>query len=142
MKKFKRYVLASGLIAIALNSVSGTKEYISSSEVLLPPESERRVIGTWLQDKLMGGWCTHSFEEVKSLTYRVIRCDDGSGGKHGVLLKKVSAKKYLSTTTTAGDYYVILKDGNLERRDKDGHIDIQPRHRSPWPDRPTIPRPH
>lgn len=77
--------------------------------------------------QVIGAWFDHACSCVKTI--------EASGGKYyltenGVRykqLKKASNNKYLSMQTTAGDNYVIRKDGRLELRDNLGLIDILPK---------------
>lgn len=58
----------------------GGKEYRSSDEVTLPPLNKRKVLGTWMGMRVIGGTCSRSFEEVNGRVYEVVRCSDCSGG--------------------------------------------------------------
>lgn len=108
------------------------KTYRSPNDVDLPPLEKRKVIGTWLTIAIDGS-CTQSFEGVNKKVYRVVRCSDGSGGKTGQEITQVSAKKFLSPTSATGDYYLILENGDLAIRDKDGENAIEPKHISLFP---------
>ncbi|QBB72107.1 hypothetical protein ELE36_17995 [Pseudolysobacter antarcticus] len=71
---------------------------------------------------------------MNSRVYEVLRCADGSGGKNGTQVSQVSANKFMSLHSVSnGDYYLILSDGNLSRRDKDGEIDVEQRTKELWP---------
>lgn len=103
-------------------------EYRSKSDVRLPPLSERKVLGTWrTASVVLSTECTRSFEQVAAKFYDVLRCSDGSGGNDGQLLTRAGANKFLSTAN-AGDYYVILKNGDLSIRDRQGEVDVLPKH--------------
>lgn len=134
----KNFLFSTLLIFAAMAAVhgQGTQQYRSPNDIDLPPLENRHVIGTWLTDSI-GGSCTRSFELVKGTTYTVLRCSDGSGGKEGQVLKKVSAKKSLPRSSTAGDHYVILDNGDLSVRDKQGEIGVEPRHAGLWPGTPS-----
>lgn len=71
--------------------------------------------------------------------YRVVRCSDGSGGLTGQEITQVSPKKFLSPTSPTGDYYVILENGDLAIRDKDGENAIKPRHIGVFPTAQSTP---
>lgn len=120
-------IFASGLV-----SAQGTKEYRSPHDVDLPPLEQRKIIGTWLTTSISGS-CTRSFESVTGKVYDVLRCSDGGGGNSGRLLTQASPTRFLSRTSSTGDYYVILKNGDLSRRDKQGEIDVEPKHATLWP---------
>lgn len=120
-------VLLISLAAVVGAGAQGTKEYRSSDDVDLPPLGQRKVIGTWLKSSVSGS-CTRSFESVNRKVYKVVRCSDGSGGKTGQEISQVSTNKFLSRTSSTGDHYVILANGNLSIRDKDGEIDEEPKH--------------
>jgi len=113
-------------------TAQGKKTYKSPNDVDLPPLEKRKVIGTWLTTAISGS-CTQSFEGVSKKVYRVVRCSDGSGGKTGQEINRVSANKFLSTTSSTGDYYVILENGDLAIRDKDGENAIEPKHIGLYP---------
>lgn len=103
-------------------------QYRSKSDVSLPPLSERKVLGTWkVASVVLAVECTRSFEQVAAKFYDVLRCSDGSGGNDGVLLTRAGASKFLSTAN-AGDYYVILQSGDLSVRDRQGEVDVLPKH--------------
>jgi hypothetical protein len=127
-----RYILFALLFANGSVCAQGKAQYRSPNNVDLPPPGQRKVIGTWLTSSISGS-CTRSFEKVNSKVYDVMRCSDGSGGDTGRLLTQSSPTKFLSRTSTAGDHYVILKNGNLSIRDKDGEIGIEPKHVDLWP---------
>lgn len=110
----------------------GTKQYNSPYDVTLPPIEQRKIIGTWLTMSISGS-CTRSFEEVNGKVYDVGRCSDGSGGRTGQAITRVSARKFLSPQSSSGDNFVILKNGDLELRDKRGLVDIEPRYAGLWP---------
>ena len=111
---------------------AGTKNYQSPDEVNLPPVEQRQIIGTWVTSSL-SGVCTRSFESVRKKTYAVLRCSDGSGGELGKELTKVSNEKFVSRSSSSGDHYVILANGNLSIRDRDGEIDVESKHVGVWP---------
>ncbi|CAN7784020.1 hypothetical protein LJR175_008368 [Variovorax sp. LjRoot175] len=119
------------------STAAGLKEYLGDLE-LLAPEKERRIVGTWLKDELLGHRCTRSIEEARSSFYEVTRCDDGGGGKHGERIQRVSATRYHRIDNTAGDYYVIMKNGDLELRDTHGRIGVEPRYGALWPSKPSV----
>ncbi len=117
-------------VLLALNAASGAqdkKQYRAPNDVDLPPLQQRKVIGTWITSSV-SGTCTRSFEGVKRRVFQVIRCDDGSGGKTGQLLTQVSSTKFLPQANAHGDHYVILPSGDLSVRDRDGEIDVEPKH--------------
>jgi hypothetical protein len=120
------------IFASSLATAQGTKQYRSPNDVDLPPLEQRKIIGTWLTASISGS-CTRSFENVNGKVYDVGRCSDGSGGNSGRLLTQTSPTKFLSRTSTSGDYYVILKNGDLSLHDKDGEIDVEPKHPGLWP---------
>lgn len=120
------------LTACTITAAQGTKEYRSPNDVDLPPIEQRKIIGTWLT-KPPPGSCTRSFEAVRGKVYNVVRCSDGSGGKTGQVIAVASPKKFLSPTSTTGDYYLILQNGDLSVRDKDGEIEVEPKHSDLWP---------
>ncbi len=130
--------LRKPLILFALLALSsavgaqGKKQYRDPDDVDLPPQQQRRVIGTWITSSL-SGTCTRSFEGVKKRVFQVIRCDDGSGGKTGQLLTQVAANKFMPRANTHGDHYVILPNGDLSVRDRDGEIDVEPKYGGPVP---------
>ena len=124
-------VLQSGfalllLTACSIGSAQGKLEYRSPSDVDLPAIDQRKVLGTWL-NKPPPDSCTRSFEEVRNKVYMVFRCSDGSGGKTGVLVNRVSPSKFVSTTRPS-DYYVITSNGQLSVRDRDGEVELEPKH--------------
>ncbi len=108
-------------------------EYKTKDDVALPPLTARRIIGTWPTTALPPATCTRSFEEVKGKVYDVVRCSDGSGGNDGRQLTRVSPNKFLSRTSTSGDHYVILKNGDLSIRDKDGEVGVEKKQSGLWP---------
>jgi hypothetical protein len=124
----------------ANEAVQVKQTYRGPNDVDLPPLEKRKVIGTWLT-KAIDGSCTRSFEVVNKKVYRVGRCSDGSGGKTGQEITQVSAKKFLSPTSTTGDYYVILENGDLSIRDKDGENTIEPKHVGVFPTAQSKPVP-
>lgn len=120
------------LTACAISAAQGKLEYRGPGTVDLPPIGERRIIGTWLT-KPPPDSCTRSFEEVRKKVYMVVRCVDGSGGRTGQMLTAASAKKFVSRTSPTGDYYLIQANGDLSVRDKDGEVELEPKHPSLWP---------
>lgn len=120
------------LTACTITSAQGKLEYRSPDDVDLPAIEQRRIIGTWLT-KPPPDSCTRSFEEVRNRVYEVIRCIDGTGGKTGRMVTAVSTKKFLSRTSPSGDYYLIQPNGDLSVRDRDGEIELEPKHAALWP---------
>ena len=110
----------------------GTMQYRSPDDVDLPPIEQRKIIGTWLTSSLSGS-CTRSFEGVNRKVYKVVRCSDGSGGNTGQIISQVSSTKFMSSKRSHGDHYVILANGNLSVRDRDGEIEVEPKHVGLWP---------
>lgn len=139
-----RYKLLYAIPKVGENQVNEAaqvkKTYRSPNDVDLPPLEKRKVIGTWLTIAIDGS-CTQSFEGVNKKVYRVVRCSDGSGGKTGQEITQVSARKFLSPTSTTGDYYVILENGDLAIRDKDGENAIEPKHVGVFPTAQSKPVP-
>lgn len=129
-KKF--LILLIFLTASVGIGAQGTKQYRSPDDVDLPPLEQRKTIGTWLKSSLSGS-CTRSFESVNRKVYEVVRCSDDSGGKTGRIVSQVSSTKFVSPTSSHGDHYVILANGNLSVRDRDGEIDVEPKHVGLWP---------
>ena len=119
---------------ISLCQAQGSKELKSSSDIILPPLEQRIIIGTWRKDD----FCTRSFETYRGTTYAVIRCIDGSGGKDGQALNRVSSNKFSSQSSSFGDYYVILENGNLSIRDRKGEIGVELKHADLWPKKKTV----
>lgn len=115
------------------NAAEPLLEYKTKDDIALPPLNARKVLGTWLTASLPPAACTRSFEQVAVKVYDVVRCSDGSGGNDGRQLTRVSANKFLSRTSTSGDYYVILKDGDLSIYDKDGQVGNEAKHVGLWP---------
>ena len=111
-------------------------EYKTKDDVTLPPLGARKILGTWLTTALPPAACTRSFEQVKEKVYDVVRCSDGSGGNDGRQVTRVTANKFLSRTSTSGDHYVLLKNGDLSVRDKDGEVGIEAKHLGLWPVKP------
>jgi hypothetical protein len=134
MTKAKWYRAVAILVSLTMPPIcsAGTKSFQSQEEVNLPPVEQRQIIGTWITSSL-SGICTRSFESVGQKVYSVLRCDDGSGGKSGKELTKVSKEKFISRSSTHGDHYVILANGNLSIRDRDGEVDVESKHADLWP---------
>ena len=130
--RFKLLFLLALSTAIA-NAAEPLLQYKTKDDIALPPPNARKVIGTWLTTALPPAACTRSFEQVAAKAYDVVRCSDGSGGNDGRQLTRVSANKFLSRTSTSGDHYVILKNGDLSIRDKDGEVGIEAKHLGLWP---------
>lgn len=122
------------LVSLTMCSIcsAGTKSFQSPDDVNLPPVEQRQIIGSWVTSSL-SGVCTRSFESVGRKVYVVLRCDDGSGGKSGKELTKVSNEKFMSRSSSHGDHYVILANGNLSIRDRDGEVDVETKHVGLWP---------
>jgi len=134
MNKNTWYRIIPLLMSLMVNSIcsAGTKSFQSPIDGNLPPVEQRQIIGTWLTSSLSGG-CTRSFESVGRKVYVVLRCVDGSGGKSGNELTKVSNEKFISRSSSHGDHYVILANGNLSIRDRDGEIEVESKHVGLWP---------
>lgn len=112
-------------VAVALwvlsASSQGLKSYSTAEDVLLPPDNQREVLGAW--DR--GDGCNRSFERVSKKIYEVTRCGS-NGGSTGRLLNRVSAQKYLKTTSNNGDFYIVQPDGSLVLGDRDGTFATEP----------------
>lgn len=130
--RLKFVIVLVSLAASTGAGAQGKEHYNSPYDVNLPPMEQRKIIGTWLTMSISGS-CTRSFEEVNGKVYDVVRCSDGSGGKTGQAITQVSARKFLSPRSSTGDHFVILKNGDLELRDKRGLVDIEPRYAGLWP---------
>ena len=129
----KIFIAAATLCAIVSSTgAQGTKEYRSPDDVDLPALDQRKIIGTWLKSSLSGS-CTRSFESFNRKVYEVVRCSDGSGGKTGRVVSQASPTKFVSRTSSHGDHHAMLANGNLPARDKDGEIDVEPKHAGLWP---------
>ena len=120
-------------LIIGVSSVASAGTYRSPDDVDLPPIEQRQVVGTWLE--VVGKTsCTKGIERVKAKYYRVLRCQDGSGGTTGTELTKTSSTKYRPTAGSSnGDYYVIDSGGDLGVYDNQGIIDTLPKHSKLWP---------
>lgn len=103
------------------------------ADVDLPPQIQRRVIGTWIDVDHM---CTESVERVKDRWFMVLRCTDGSGGGWGRELVKVGPKLTPKAGSLHGDYYVLEADGRLGSYDEQGYITTLSKHAGlrprPW----------
>jgi len=123
MRSFIAFLTFSAATSAA---VAGGKQYRSPDEVVLPPQSQRQVIGTWY-DKDTN--CTRSFESVNKAVFQVLRCSDGSGGDSGKELQQSGGTKFRAKSGSRhGDYYVIESDGKLGIYDSQGVIDRLPAH--------------
>jgi hypothetical protein len=99
--------------------------------VPLPPDNERRVVGTWLMINPVAP-CTRSIEEVEGRYYMVVRCTDSANaeGKTGALLRRVSDTEYHGANFS----YRILADGRLVAyQDADIQFEAKPYHQL-WPE--------
>ena len=125
--------LALGAILITAAGVAGTMTFRGPDEVDLPPTEQRVIVGTWLE-WIGSTTCTKRIEKVKTKLYMVLRCADGSGGKTGNELVKVSATKFRPKAASRyGDYYVIFAGGELGVYDTQGPIATLPKHPRLWP---------
>lgn len=111
----------------------GGKEYRSGDEVTLPPLSQRKILGTWPNMKVIGATCNRTFEEVKGRVYEVVRCSDCSGGKTGTPLVKGADNTFTRPARRNGEYFKIMPNGNLASYDRDGLIDNYPKQSGLWP---------
>jgi hypothetical protein len=101
------------------------------SNIPLPPDDERSVIGTWLMTSPAVP-CTRSIEEVRRRYYMVVRCTDtpNAEGKTGSLLEKVSEYEYRGANFS----YQILADGRLVAyKDAEVQFEAKPHNRL-WPE--------
>lgn len=129
-------VLLSLLLSSSLTATAGNKELPDDLKrslgiEKLPPVEKRTIIGTWYSSD---NDCTRSFEQVGSKYYDVLRCKDGSGGKEGTQISRVNSSTFRPIPSrSSGDHYVMLHNGDLAVRDRDGLIDTLPKHSSLWP---------
>ena len=82
--------------------------------VVLPPESERRVVGTWRLAPPAP--CTRSIEMVGSNYYMVARCvEDGKlrFGDVGTPLRRITDRLFVASNDVT---YVVANDGKLIAR--------------------------
>ncbi|MFK7966813.1 MAG: hypothetical protein AB8C46_22865 [Burkholderiaceae bacterium] len=100
----------------------------------MPESAQRKVIGSWDMGNSIGTPCTRSFERVKKAIYQVIRCADGSGGKRGKKLRVRGKNIFYKPESASGDHYVILDNGDLSVRDRDGEIQTERESLTVWPD--------
>lgn len=109
------------------------KEYRSGDEVTLPPVSQRKILGTWMNRNVGEETCNRSFEEVKGRVFEVARCSGCGGGKLGTPLIKAGANMFTRVNPRNGEYFKILPNGNLGSFDREGLIDNYPRLSGLWP---------
>ena len=100
------------------------------SDPKLPPLSQRKILGTWVDG--MNGLTT-SLEDVGGKIYKVYRSKYCSSGATGEPLRKGTQGRYYRKESSSGDYYVILKTGELGVYDRDGQIDALPKHPGLYP---------
>ena len=122
--------------AVCANAAAPLQQYKTKDDVTLPPVSARKILGTWVTNALPPAACTRSFEQVAGKVYDVVRCSDGSGGEDGRQVTRVNASKFVSRTSTSGDHYVILQNGDLSVRDKQGEVGVEPKQAGLWPAKP------
>ncbi len=130
------FVLLYLLLGSSLTVVAGNKELPDDLKrslgiEKLPPVEKRTIIGTWYDSDID---CTRSFEQVGSNYYDVLRCKDGSGGKEGTQISRGNSTTFRPIPSRrSGDHYVMLENGDLAVRDRDGLIDTLSKHSSLWP---------
>ena len=125
-------VVLVGVVALMANPTNATT-FRGPDEVDLPPVAQRQIVGTWLE-KIGQTTCTKGIEKVKAKLYLVLRCDDGSGGNTGNELVGVNATKFRPKASSRnGDYYIVSATGELQIYDKQGLIDVLPKHSALWP---------
>ena len=91
----------------------------------LPPVRQREIIGTWVG---MRPNITMSLERVKGKVYRVYRSPYCASGDRGELLQTRSNARYAVIDSRSGDYYQVTPTGDLGVFDRDGSIDVMPKH--------------
>jgi len=131
----RRIIFLTSLF-ISFSSTNAQEKLPDGNNYKLPPFSERAVIGIWLKSK----YCSRSFEKIKNKVFDVTRCNDGSGdyskddegGDKGKLISQLSPNKFQANNSRNKDHYVILPDGNLSVRDKQGEIDVEKKFDGKW----------
>ncbi len=111
----------------------GSAVHGAPAEVELPPIEKRIVLGTWLPPSLGGIPCTRSYETVSGKVYDVLRCADGSGGKTGQQIRQLDSRKFRSPTDSKDVFYVLLANGDLSIRDRQGEFRVLSKHTTLWP---------
>lgn len=94
------------------------------NSVDLPPQSKRKVLGTWL---LYRG-VTQSLEEVSGTVYMVFRGKYCESGQDGSVMSKSPDGKFKSVPDDHGEYYRIMADGKLALFNKTGRVGAIPQH--------------
>jgi len=107
---------------------TGKKSLSFDDDITLPPVKDRKIIGTWNYEN----HCTLSFEEVRGITYEVLRCTDCSGGKTG---QKIARKPggVFQRQNRHGEYFRILPNGNLGSFDRNEVVDTYIKSNGLWP---------
>jgi len=100
-------------------------------EAIPNTSSAHSVVGVWYDKDLK---CTYSIEKVENSYFKGSRCSDGSGGTHGLPLTQIKPNTFAyNPSRSTGDYFVILSNGSLELRDRQGYIRTLPKHSKLWP---------
>lgn len=96
----------------------------------LPPERQRKLIGTWADstDKV-----TMSLERVADKVYIVYRSAYCGSGNRGELVLTRPGDRYAMIDSRNGDYFQVLLSGDLGVFDRDGRIDVMPKHEGLYP---------
>jgi hypothetical protein len=100
----------------------------------LPPVRQRQIIGTWVG---MDSNVTISLERVKGSVYRVYRDAYCASGDQGELLQTRSGGRYAVIDSRNGDYYQVAPSGDLGVFDRDGRVDVMPKHFALYPTAPV-----
>lgn len=93
----------------------------------IPANSERRLIGVWL-DVFGFMRSTRSIEEHNGKYYMIFRDEFCKDQLSGLPLKRELEDKFISTKSTSGDYFRISKSGELQSFDREGLIDTYPKY--------------
>lgn len=96
----------------------------------LPPERQRQIIGTWagMDEKI-----TTSLERAHGKVYRVYRSAHCGSGDRGEPLQTRAKGRYAVIDSRNGDYFEVLPSGDLGIFDRDGRIDVMPKHAGLYP---------
>ena len=90
----------------------------------LPPVQQREIVGTWAKPEF---GLTMSIERVGKKAYRVYRSSHCASGDRGDRLRENAGHFYV-VGSNHGDYYQVQPSGELVIFDKEGRIDVMPKH--------------